>query len=74
MTVRATKFIPEVMLSAPRRQAGIPNCTGELILYIVRFFLSCPNQWLLLISDLPSAPGLDVLVRKAHQDDAGPGH
>ncbi|CAJ2501820.1 Uu.00g046730.m01.CDS01 [Anthostomella pinea] len=35
MTVMATKFTPEVLLSAPRRSAGVPNCTGKLALYIV---------------------------------------
>lgn len=33
MTVRAHKFTPEVLLSAPRRSAGIPNATGTSILY-----------------------------------------
>lgn len=36
MTVHATHFTPEVLLSAPRRSPGIPNPTGELILYTVR--------------------------------------
>jgi hypothetical protein len=35
MTVRATKFTPEVMLSAPRRSAGIPNADGSKVLYSV---------------------------------------
>lgn len=39
MTRQATQFTPEVLLSAPRRSAGIPNSTGELILYTV----SSPN-------------------------------
>ncbi|KAF3769284.1 dipeptidyl peptidase [Cryphonectria parasitica EP155] len=33
MTIRAAKFTPEVLLSAPRRSAGIPNNTGKLVLY-----------------------------------------
>lgn len=36
MTIQADKFTPEVLLAAPRRSAGVPNCTGELILYTVR--------------------------------------
>ncbi|RDA93106.1 hypothetical protein CP533_4129 [Ophiocordyceps camponoti-saundersi (nom. inval.)] len=35
MTIRATHFTPEVLLSAPRRSAGIPNWTGDLVLYSV---------------------------------------
>ncbi|KAK4129285.1 hypothetical protein N657DRAFT_609457 [Parathielavia appendiculata] len=35
MTLTATKFTPEVMLSAPRRSAGIPNPSGKLALYTV---------------------------------------
>ncbi|KID88060.1 dipeptidyl peptidase [Metarhizium guizhouense ARSEF 977] len=35
MTVHAARFTPEVLLSAPRRSAGVPNSTGELVLYTV---------------------------------------
>ncbi|KAF1812617.1 hypothetical protein P152DRAFT_458438 [Eremomyces bilateralis CBS 781.70] len=35
MTVRAAKFTPEVMLSAPRRSSGVPNSDGSRILYSV---------------------------------------
>ncbi|KAF2199645.1 hypothetical protein GQ43DRAFT_482295 [Delitschia confertaspora ATCC 74209] len=35
MTVRAVKFTPEVLLSAPRRSAGIPNSDGSKILYSI---------------------------------------
>jgi hypothetical protein len=33
MTIRANKFTPEVLLSAPRRSEGIPNSTGFKVLY-----------------------------------------
>ncbi|KLU87712.1 hypothetical protein MAPG_06706 [Magnaporthiopsis poae ATCC 64411] len=33
MTVVATKFTPEVLLSAPRRSAGSPNLSGKKILF-----------------------------------------
>lgn len=33
MTVVATKFTPEVLLSAPRRSAGLPNSSGKKILF-----------------------------------------
>jgi len=33
MTVRANKFTPEVLLSAPRRSAAAPNAQGTLALF-----------------------------------------
>ncbi|KAL7629314.1 hypothetical protein AAE478_000834 [Parahypoxylon ruwenzoriense] len=35
MTVMATKFTPEVLLSAPRRSAAVPNSSGTLALFSV---------------------------------------
>ncbi|KAI0594437.1 prolyl oligopeptidase [Biscogniauxia sp. FL1348] len=35
MTIITSKFTPEVLLSAPRRSAGVPNRTGKLALYTV---------------------------------------
>lgn len=35
MTIRATKFTPEVLLEAPRRSPGIPNSDASKILYSV---------------------------------------
>ncbi|KAE9370095.1 dipeptidyl-peptidase-like protein V precursor [Stipitochalara longipes BDJ] len=35
MTVRAKKFTPEVLLSAPRRSAAIPSADGTLALFFV---------------------------------------
>lgn len=35
MTVRAKKFTPEVLLSAPRRSAAIPNQKGTLAVFTV---------------------------------------
>lgn len=35
MTVRANKFTPEVLLSAPRRSPATPNPTGTLALFTV---------------------------------------
>ncbi|KAF2118469.1 dipeptidyl-peptidase-like protein V precursor [Lophiotrema nucula] len=35
MTIRAAKFTPEVLLSAPRRSAGIPNSSGSKVLHTV---------------------------------------
>ncbi|PSN69781.1 hypothetical protein BS50DRAFT_519189 [Corynespora cassiicola Philippines] len=35
MTIRAAKFTPEVLLSAPRRSAGVPNADGSQVLYSI---------------------------------------
>jgi hypothetical protein len=35
MTIRAKKFTPEVLLSAPRRSSAIPNQEGTLALFTV---------------------------------------
>jgi hypothetical protein len=35
MTIRAKKFTPEVLLSAPRRSAAVPNAEGTLALFSV---------------------------------------
>ncbi|KAI3543412.1 prolyl oligopeptidase [Colletotrichum abscissum] len=35
MTIQASKFTPEVLLSAPRRSPGIPNPSGTKVLYTV---------------------------------------
>jgi len=35
MTIRAAKFTPEVLLSAPRRSAGIPDSRAWKVLYSV---------------------------------------
>lgn len=35
MTIRAAKFTPKVLLSAPRRSEGIPNSDASRVLYSV---------------------------------------
>lgn len=35
MTIRAAKFTPEVLLSAPRRSDGVPNSDASKVLYSV---------------------------------------
>jgi hypothetical protein len=35
MTIKAVKFTPEVLLSAPRRSAGVPNSDASKILHSV---------------------------------------
>ncbi|KAF2234528.1 alpha/beta-hydrolase [Viridothelium virens] len=38
MAIRATKFTPSVLLSAPRRSPGIPNADGSLVLYTTHVY------------------------------------
>ncbi|KAK6432273.1 hypothetical protein LTR95_011560, partial [Oleoguttula sp. CCFEE 5521] len=33
MTIRAMKFTPQVLLSTPRRSAGVPSPDGKFVLY-----------------------------------------
>jgi dipeptidyl aminopeptidase/acylaminoacyl peptidase len=35
MTIKASQFTPEVLLSAPRRSAGVPNANGSYVLFTV---------------------------------------
>jgi hypothetical protein len=35
MTIRATKFTPEVLLEAPRRSEGLPNTDASQVLYSI---------------------------------------
>lgn len=35
MVLRAMHFTPKVLLSAPRRSAGVPNPSGSLVLYTI---------------------------------------
>lgn len=38
MTIRASQFTPEVLLSAPRRSAGVPNSNGSHVLFTVNSY------------------------------------
>ncbi|KAF2739293.1 dipeptidyl-peptidase 5 precursor [Polyplosphaeria fusca] len=68
MTIRATKFTPEVLLSAPRRSSGVPNSDASKVLYSVSTYsfsdhakkseirlLDVESQQTSLISDDPGA-------------------
>lgn len=65
MTRQATRFTPEVLISAPRRSTGVPNSTGELVLYTVSWSLAMPSigcvKLMLTCSDLV------VLIREPLQ-------
>lgn len=39
MTIRATHFDPKVLLSAPRRSAGVPNASGAYVLFTVSSYI-----------------------------------
>lgn len=68
MTIRASKFTPEVLLSAPRRSAGQPNSDASKVLYSVSTYnfadhskkseiriLDAASQQSTLVSDNKSA-------------------
>ncbi len=45
MILKAVKFTPEVLLSAPRRSPGAPNSTGEKVLHTVGSLLDFPLRF-----------------------------
>lgn len=45
MTVKALKFTPEVLLTAPRRSAGVPNSNATQILYQVSTYSFEKHAW-----------------------------
>lgn len=53
MTIRAAKFTPEVLLSAPRRTPGLPNSTGEKAIYSVSQRKLHASAWLVGRVDQP---------------------
>jgi dipeptidyl aminopeptidase/acylaminoacyl peptidase len=38
MTIKASQFTPQVLLSAPRRSAGVPNANGSHVLFTVNSY------------------------------------
>lgn len=45
MTVRATKFTPEVLLTAPRRSAGAPNEDASKVLFTIKNYSFADHKW-----------------------------
>jgi len=45
MAVKALKFTPEVLLTAPRRSAGVPNSNATQILYQVSTYSFEKHAW-----------------------------
>ena len=60
MTLKATKFTPEVLLSAPRRSAAVPSPDGKKALFSVSGEWSRPVMACSLTTD--GTLGVDVLV------------
>ncbi|GAO16138.1 hypothetical protein UVI_02040330 [Ustilaginoidea virens] len=67
MTVHASRLTPEVLLSAPRRSAGVPNSSGELVLYTVSTYSFETHSRSSQIRLLNVKDGTSYLV----SDDAG---
>ena len=62
MTVRARKFTPEVLLSAPRRSAGVPNDQGDKILYTVSTYSFSEHKRTAEVRLLSAKSGESILV------------
>jgi hypothetical protein len=62
MTVKALKFTPEVLLTAPRRSAGVPNSNATQILYQVSTYSFTTHAWHREIRVLDAASKESTLV------------
>lgn len=65
MTVKALKFTPEVMLTAPRRSSGVPNSNATQILYQVSTYSLEKHAWHREIRVLEASSKESTLVTKA---------
>jgi hypothetical protein len=65
MTVKALKFTPEVLLTAPRRSAGVPNSNATQILYQVSTYYFEKHEWHREIRVLEAASKESALVTEA---------
>jgi hypothetical protein len=62
MTLKATKFTPDVLLSAPRRTAGVPNSDASQILYKVSTYSFAEHKWTREIRALGAKGNQSTLV------------
>jgi hypothetical protein len=62
MTVRAKKFTPEVMLSAPRRSSGAPNDEGDKIVYTISTYSFSDHKRTTEVRILLAKSGESILV------------
>ncbi|KAI1824526.1 prolyl oligopeptidase [Xylaria intraflava] len=70
MTIRATRFTPEVLLSAPRRSSAIPNPTGELALYAVSqySFETHSKKYAIKLLDISSGNSTELFDNPAYSE------
>jgi hypothetical protein len=45
MTIKAAKFTPDVLLSAPRKSAGAPNSDASIILFKISTYSFADHKW-----------------------------
>ncbi|KAI3342602.1 prolyl oligopeptidase [Ustulina deusta] len=70
MTITATKFTPEVLLSAPRRSPAIPNRTGKLALYTVSqySFETHSKKYSVKLLDISSGHSTELFNNPAYRE------
>ncbi|KAI0878949.1 prolyl oligopeptidase [Hypoxylon argillaceum] len=70
MTILATKFTPEVLLSAPRRSAAVPNSTGKLALYTVSqySFETHSKKYAIKLLDIESGHSTELFDNPAYSE------
>ncbi|KAI2638119.1 prolyl oligopeptidase [Xylaria nigripes] len=70
MTIRATKFTPEVLLSAPRRSSAVPNSTGKLALYTASqySFKTHSRRYSIRLLDIASGNSSEIFSNPAYSE------
>ncbi|KAH9908925.1 prolyl oligopeptidase [Xylariomycetidae sp. FL2044] len=70
MTITANKFTPEVLLSAPRRSAAVPNSSGTLALFTVTqySFESHSRSYAIKVLDLSSGQSTELYDNPAYTE------
>jgi hypothetical protein len=62
MTIKAAKFTPDVLLSAPRKTGGVPNSDASLILFKVSTYSFADHKWTREIRVLSAKTNESTLV------------
>ncbi|KAI1431706.1 prolyl oligopeptidase [Xylaria sp. CBS 124048] len=70
MTICATKFTPEVLLSAPRRSPATPNSTGKLAIYTVSqySFETHSKKYAIKLLDISSGSSTELFDNPAYTE------
>ncbi|KAI0164934.1 prolyl oligopeptidase [Xylariaceae sp. FL1272] len=70
MTIRANKFTPEVLLSAPRRSAAVPNRSGKHALYTVSqySFESHSKSYAIKVLDISTGQSTQLFDNSAYTE------